>query len=1075
MSSEEVKDVPMAATAGAEEGEPKLSKNQLKKLAKGKGKKEKKEKPQWGTGKKKDKAPPAKATKEPFVNPTPKGEKKDLSMLPFADAYHPEAVEAAWQDWWEAAGFYQGNPEEAMGRPADEKFVMVIPPPNVTGSLHLGHALTAAVEDTLTRWHRMKGHATLYVPGTDHAGIATQSVVEKMIMKTNPGQTRHDLGREAFVEKVWEWKADYGNKITTQLRRLGSSVDWSRERFTMDDMLSKAVVEAFNRFHEKGLLYRATRLGNWSCALKSAISDIEVDYVDLEGRTFLEVKTHKGNPNDPKGRYEFGVLTSFAYPVDGSETGEQLIVATTRLETMLGDTAVAVHPEDPRYKHLHGKFVVHPFSGRKIPIITDPELVDMNFGTGAVKITPAHDPNDYECGKRHNLEFITVLNPDGSINHHGGEQFEGMMRYDARIAMEKSLEEKGLYKGKEPNKMRLGLCSRSGDILEPMITPQWYVNCNDMAKRSTDAVRNGELKIIPAEHEKTWFQWLDNIRDWCISRQLWWGHQIPAWFAMTKAEAGEGKVNKNDMAFNERWIVARSEEEAKTKALALLGCPEDELVLERDEDVLDTWFSSGLFPFSVMGWPDDTADLKAFYPTSLLETGLDILFFWVARMVMMGLELTDTLPFHTVFLHAMVRDKEGRKMSKSLGNVIDPLEVINGCTLQKLQDRLDSGNLPVKEVARAKKNNQEEFPEGIPECGSDALRFGLLAYCAQGRDINLDVKVVVGYRKFCNKLWNATRFALKYIEGFQPTATLMDDLMASGKMAIRDKFMISRLMKGVETVNGNFSEYKFGDAQQTSYHLWLDDLCDVYLELIKPIMQNTDEANKDARWAAQATLWVAIEVGMRLLHPMMPFVTEELWQRLPGRGTLGESETPTIMLAKYPECVEGYKNDDIESAMGTTMDIIKACRSLRASYNIHNSKLTHFYLKMSSGEEVAKAQTDDIMTLGRASAVDVNPPEESIPQSVGALIVNDAITVLIDLKGMVDYKQEIARLQKSLSKTSTNLQNLERKMGADGYEENVPEELKASNTDKLESYKKEVSEIEETMANFQRLLTLEES
>lgn len=622
--------------------------------------------------------------------------------------------------------------------------------------------------------------------------------------------------------------------------------------------------------------------------------------------------------------------------------------------------------------------------------------------------------------------------------------------------------------------MRLGLCSRSGDILEPMITPQWYVDCNNMAKRATDAVRNGELKIIPAEHEKTWFQWLDNIRDWCISRQLWWGHQIPAWFVTTTEEAAEGKVSKNDMAHNDRWIVARTEEEAKAKAIALLGCAEDQVVMERDEDVLDTWFSSGLFPFSVMGWPDDTADLKAFYPTSLLETGLDILFFWVARMVMMGLELTDTLPFHTVFLHAMVRDKEGRKMSKSIGNVIDPLEVINGCTLQKLQDRLESGNLPQKEIARAKKNNAEEFPDGIPECGSDALRFGLLAYCSQGRDINLDVKVVVSYRKFCNKLWNATRFALKYIEDFQPTPTLLDDLMASGKMAIRDKFMISRLMKGVESVNENFASYKFGDAQQASYHLWLDDLCDVYLELIKPIMQDSSDENKEVRWAAQATLWVSIEVGMRLLHPMMPYVTEELWQRLPGRGTLGETETPTIMLAKYPECVEGYKNDEIEAAMGTTMDVVKACRSLRASYNINNSQLTHFFIKASTGEDIVNAQVDDIVTLGKASKVDVNPDTESIPESVGALVVNDAITVLIDLKGMVNYKQEISRLTKSLAKTSNPLQNLERKMAAEGYEEKVPDDLKKANAEKLEAYKKEVAEIEETIANFQRLLSLEE-
>lgn len=453
----------------------------------------------------------------------------------------------------------------------------------------------------------------MILSGTDHAGIATQSVVEKMLLK-NEGKNRHDLGREAFVKKVWEWKEDYGGRITGQLRRLGSSVDWSRERFTMDDMLSKAVVEAFNRFHEKGILYRANRLGNWSCALKSAISDIEVDYIDLEGRTFLEVKSHKGNPNDPKGKYEFGTLTSFAYPLEG-DGDEKIIVATTRLETMLGDTAVAVHPEDSRYKHLHGKFAIHPFNNRRIPIITDAELVDMSFGTGAVKITPAHDPNDYEVGKRHNLEFITMLSPDGAINENGAP-FTGMMRYDARIAVEEALKEKGLYVGKEPNKMRLGLCSRSGDILEPMITPQWYVKCDDMAKRSTDAVRNGELKIVPAEHEKTWFHWLDNIRDWCVSRQLWWGHQIPAWFATKKDE----NLSKNDMAYNERWIVARSEQDAMEKAEKLLGCSAGEITLERDEDVLDTWFSSGLFPFSVMGWPDNTDDLKAFYPTSLLET-----------------------------------------------------------------------------------------------------------------------------------------------------------------------------------------------------------------------------------------------------------------------------------------------------------------------------------------------------------------------------------------------------------------------------------------------------------------------
>lgn len=1066
-----------AATSDKKEGgeapvvapgeEKKLSKNALKKLAKNKGKK-KKEKPQWGDGskkkKEKEKAKPKEVFK--FVNKTPKGEKKDLKLEEMTSAYHPSAVEAAWQDWWEANGYYSCDPKDAMGKKPDaDKFVMVIPPPNVTGSLHLGHALTAAVEDTLTRWHRMCGHATLYVPGTDHAGIATQSIVEKMLMKET-GQNRHDLGREKFVEKIWDWKEEYGGKITNQLRSLGSSVDWSRERFTMDKMCNKAVIEAFNQLHEKGLLYKDMRLGNWSCALKSAISDIEVDYIELEGRTFLEVKSHKGNPNDKKGRYEFGVITSFAYPIEDSE--EKLIVATTRLETMLGDTAVAIHPEDERYKHLHGKFVIHPFNGRRIPIITDAELVDMSFGTGAVKITPAHDPNDYECGKRHNLEFITVLTPDGAINDKGS-QFEGIMRYDARIAVEEALAEKGLYFGKEPNKMRLGLCSRSGDILEPMITPQWYVNCDGMAKRAVDAVRNGKLTIKPEEHEKTWYYWLDNIRDWCVSRQLWWGHQIPAWFVTKKGET----LNKNDMANNNRWVVSRSEKGALLKAIDILKCHKDDIILERDEDVLDTWFSSGLFPFSVMGWPDNTEDLKAFYPTSLLETGSDILFFWVARMVMMGLELTDELPFHTVYLHAMVRDKEGRKMSKSLGNVIDPLEVINGCTLESLLKKLDGGNLPAKEVEKSKKDQAEDFPDGIPECGSDALRFGLLAYTVQGKDVNLDIKRVVGYRNFCNKLWNATRFALQFVSDFQPTDSMLDDLMKSGKMAIRDKFIISRLMVACETVNSNFREYKFGDAQQASYSFWIDDLCDVYLELIKPVVYDKSEANADARWGAQASLWVCLEAGLRLLHPMIPFVTEELWQRLPGRGSLGPDERESIMISEYPLCIDEYKNPKVEEGMEVIKKIIKSCRSLRASYQIKNKVLTNFYIKTATDEDIVKAQSDDIKTLGQASTVNVNPAEADIPETIGIDVIDDQTTVLMDIKGLVDFEAEIKKLEKNLGKTLPSLENLEKKTNAPGYEEKVKDQLKKENIEKIEGLQKKVADIKGAIANFQKLALLE--
>uniref|UniRef100_A0A7S1FW38 Valine--tRNA ligase, mitochondrial n=1 Tax=Corethron hystrix TaxID=216773 RepID=A0A7S1FW38_9STRA len=1070
-----------APDPAAPPGEKKLSKKELKRLAKGKGKKEKKEKPaSWGAPgakKKKEKSPAsasdaaALATYMSSLPPPGSGGKKDMAALPMLPAYHPAAVESRWNEYWERSGFYSCDPATAAARSEAEKFTMVIPPPNVTGSLHLGHALTCAVEDTLARWHRMSGRATMYVPGTDHAGIATQSVVEKMLAKTE-GKNRHDLGRKAFVEKVWEWKKEYGGKITNQLRFLGSSVDWSRERFTMDDTCGAAVTEAFVRFHESGLLYRDTRLGNWSCALKSAISDIEVESLELEGRTFLNVPNHPGNPKDELGRYEFGTITSFSYPVIDGREGEVLTVATTRLETMLGDTAVAVHPDDPRYKHLHGKFLQHPFFQRKIPIITDGTLVDMNFGTGAVKVTPAHDPNDYECGKRNNLEFITVIDEGGAMcKVIAGEEcteFGGMMRYDARIAVEKALDAKGLYGGKKPNKMRLATCSRSGDILEPMITPQWYVNCNSMAKRAADAVRDGDLKILPAEHEKTWFQWLDNIRDWCVSRQLWWGHRIPAWFATQKGEKG---VSKNDMEYSSRWIVARDEDAARVKAAALLKCPEGEVDLSRDEDVLDTWFSSGLFPFSVFGWPNQTDDMKAFYPTTLLETGSDILFFWVARMVMMGLQLTDVLPFKTVYLHAMVRDKDGRKMSKSLGNVIDPLEVINGCTLATLNSKLDNGNLPAKEVVRAKADQASDFPDGIPECGSDALRFGLLAYTVQGRDVNLDIKRVVGYRQFCNKLWNATRFALQFVTDFEPTASLLHDLMSQGNLAVRDKYMISRLMNGCGAVVDHFTNYKFGDAQMASYQLWMDNICDVYLELIKPVVYDKTEDNAARRRAAQGTLWVALETGLRLLHPMMPYVTEELWQRLPGRGTLGAEEPESIMLAPYPERVEKYRDPQAEASMEVTMGIVRACRSLRSSYQINHKDLAKFYVKVAPGSDAEKyivAQTDDIQTLGRASSVSVNV---EVPDSVGIVIVDDQCTLYMDLAGLVDFQAELAKLQKNLGKTLPSVKNLATKMQAAGYEEKVKAEIKAQNVEKLEALKKKVADLETAIETFKRLAT----
>lgn len=591
---------------------------------------------------------------------------------------------------------------------------MVIPPPNVTGYLHLGHAIMCTLEDTLSRWHRMRGETVLWVPGCDHAGIATQVVVEKKLMREQK-KSRHDLGREKFLDEVWKWKNEKGDHIYEQIKALGSSCDWARTVFTMDKSMSYAVEEAFIRMHEKKLIYRSTRLVNWSCTLKSAISDIEVEKIELKGRTLINVPGYK----QP---VEFGVLTYFAYPIENST--EEIIVATTRVETMLGDTAIVVHPDDERYKHLHGKFVQHPFLPRRLPILAD-TMVDPTFGSGAVKITPAHDPNDFDCGRRLNLEFITCIGDDGSMTAECGP-YAGKPRFDVRRQLIEDLKARGLYRDSKENEMILPTCSRSKDIIEPILKPQWYVNCKNMAERSIQAVRSKELKILPDIFEPVWYRWLEDIRDWCISRQLWWGHRIPSYF-VSSDEIPAG--NETDDHY---WVSAHSYDEALDKAAQRFNVSKDKIRLAQDEDVLDTWFSSGLFPFSSFGWPNSTDDLKRFFPTTLLETGHDILFFWVARMVMMSLELTDQLPFTEVYLHAIIRDAHGRKMSKTLGNVIDPLDVINGISLENLQEQLKNSNLDPREYEKAAEGQRNDYPTGIPECGTDALRFAFCAYANQG-------------------------------------------------------------------------------------------------------------------------------------------------------------------------------------------------------------------------------------------------------------------------------------------------------------------------------------------------------
>ncbi|KAG2438857.1 hypothetical protein HXX76_005397 [Chlamydomonas incerta] len=982
---------------------------------------------------------------------TPKGAKKELPGSMYK-AYHPRAVEAGWYEWWEECGYFK--PDLQSDKPP---YVIVIPPPNVTGALHIGHALTNSIQDTITRWRRMSGYNALWVPGTDHAGIATQTVVEKKLQREK-GVSRHDLGRDAFLGQVWEWVDQYGHRIHDQLRRLGSSVDWSRTAFTMDDKLSRAVKEAFVRMHAGGRIYRDNRLVNWCCRLKTAVSDIEVDYIDIPKRTLMNVPGY----SEP---VEFGLLTSFAYPLEGG-SGE-IVVATTRPETMLGDTAVAVHPEDPRYTAMHGKFVVHPVSGRRIPIICDAELVDMAFGTGAVKVTPAHDPNDFATGKRHGLEFINIFDDNGLINAQGGP-FEGQPRFKARVTVVDMLKEKGLFRGTSDNPMRLGLCSRSKDVIEPVLKPQWWVSCKDMAAASCQAVRDGSLEIIPKEFEATWFRWLENIRDWCISRQLWWGHRIPAFYVVFEGEddkaSGRPGMPSEDMG---RWVVGRSQAEAEAAAAAKY--PGRAIKLVQDEDVLDTWFSSGLFPFSVFGWPEGTPDLEKFYPTSLLETGHDILFFWVARMVMMGLQLTGKVPFKQVYLHAMVRDAHGRKMSKSLGNVIDPLHVIEGISLDGLHDTLAGGNLDPKEVERAKSGQKADFPEGIEECGTDALRFALCAYTAQARDINLDIKRVVAYRHWCNKLWNAIKFAMMNLgEDFAAPEQPLDAAAPGFPPACR--WVLSRLNFAVASTVQSMEAYDFATATQRVYAFWQNEVCDVFIEVMKPVMafDDADPKAAEVKKLTRQTLWTCLDSGLRLLHPFMPFVTEELWQRLPRSPQL--AQYASIMLAPYPSPTAGWDAPAAERAMDYCLAVVGTCRRLRNDYGITKQK-PHIYVAVTDADKAAalRSLSLEVATLSSSSDVTLLAAGEAAPLGCSVAIVDEATTLHMLLKGILDPALEIAKLDKKSAELVGRLEALKKKMAAPTYDK-TPEDVRAADAERLAKAEAELAQAEAATTAMKALL-----
>ena len=786
--------------------------------------------------------------------------------------YNPHAIEQRWYETWEQEGHFAPS---GTGTP----YCIMIPPPNVTGSLHMGHAFQDTLMDALTRYHRMLGDNTLWQPGTDHAGIATQMVVERQL--NTDDMTRHDLGREAFIERIWEWKHQSGGTITRQLRRMGSSVDWSRERFTMDEGLSRAVRETFVRLYEEGLIYRGKRLVNWDPVLHTAVSDLEV--VSEE---------------------ESGHLWHMRYPLaDGSG---YLVVATTRPETMLGDSAVAVHPDDERYQALVGKTVRLPLTDREIPVIAD-DYVDPEFGTGCVKITPAHDFNDYEMGKRHDLPMINIFTIDACVAEDISSSYGGMDRYAARKQILADLEAQGLVEKVEDHKLMVPRGDRSGSVVEPYLTDQWFVKIGPLAQPAIRAVEDGSIRFVPDNWKNTYFEWMRNIQDWCISRQIWWGHRIPAWYD----EAGN-------------IYVARSESEAREQHN--LG---SDVALTQDHDVLDTWFSSALWPFSTLGWPDETEALKTFYPTSVLVTGFDIIFFWVARMIMMGLKFTGEVPFREVYIHGLVRDAHGQKMSKSKGNVLDPIDLIDGIDLESLVTKRRAGLMQPQMAERIAKQTRKDFPDGIPAFGTDALRFTFAALASTGRDINFDLGRIEGYRNFCNKLWNAARYVLINTEG-------MDCGQDGGEVTLNaaDRWIISLLQKTAQEVTESTDNYRFDLAAQAIYTFIWDEYCDWYLELSKPVLTSPDSSASEQR-GTRRTLVEVMETVLRLVHPLAPFISEEIWQRMaPLAGVKGA----TIMRQRYPVPDSTAIDQGAIEEINWVKDFIAGIRKIRSGMNIDPRK-----------------------------------------------------------------------------------------------------------------------------------------
>ena len=871
-------------------------------------------------------------------------------MKELPKVYDPHAVESKIYDFWEKGHYFRGVRDEKK-----KPFSIVMPPPNVTGQLHMGHALDATLQDILTRYKRMQGYAALWLPGQDHAGIATQIRVEEELRKKE-GLTRYDLGREKFLERVWDWKNQYGSRIIEQQKRLGVSCDWERNRFTMDEICAKAVRETFCELYDKGLIYKGNRIINWCPHCRTALSDAEVEYKDMPGH-FWHIR----------------------YPIENSD--EEFIIATTRPETMLGDTGVAVHPDDERYTHLVGKNAILPLVGRKLPIVAD-EYVELGFGTGAVKMTPCHDPNDYEVGLRHNLEQIQCIDEDAKIIN--GGKYNGMDRYEAREAIVHDLEEQGYLVKVEPYSHNVGCCYRCGSVVEPLTSPQWFVKMKPLAKAAIDVVKDGRVKFVPERFTKTYLNWMENVHDWCISRQLWWGHQIPAWYC---DDCGEITVSRED-------------------AVCCAHCGSKNI--HREEDVLDTWFSSALWPFSTMGWPDKNDTLDYWYPTTVMVTGYDIIFFWVARMIFSGMEQMHEEPFYTVFIHGLVRDSQGRKMSKSLGNGIDPLDMAD-------------------------------------QYGADALRFNLITGNSPGNDMRFYVEKCEAMRNFCNKLWNASRFVMMNLT--------IEENRLPDSLELEDKWILSRLNDVVKEVCENMDHFELGVAAGKIYDFIWDDYCDWYIELTKPRLNSGDEAA--SRSAQQVLLYVLTEI-LKLLHPFMPFITEEIWQALPHEGE-------ALMIQDYPSYQESLSYPDDAQRFETVMDAIKAVRARRSEMNVPPSRKAHLMI-VTQEREAFEAGRSYIMKLAYAGEVSVL---DAVPADAEKMVtaVTDNARMFMPMADLVDLEKERARLQKELANAEKQLQAQIGKLSNQNFVTRAPEAVVNAERDKQAKLEALIENLKSNLAN----------